>query len=97
MIHIKRLFTASYRIVDMHSHIGVDSLPNLSGANDGNSLLGIAQPWLRSLDGLNTHDEAYTLSIAGGVTTANILPGSANAIGEIFYLLLQSIMQFHSV
>ena len=67
----------------MHSHIGVDSLPELSGANDGNSLLGITQPWLRSLDGLNTHDESYTLSISGGVTSANILPGSANAIGQI--------------
>jgi hypothetical protein len=38
-------------------------------------------PWLRSLDGLNTHDDAYKLSISGGVTTANVLPGSADAIG----------------
>jgi hypothetical protein len=36
---------------------------------------------LRSLDGLNTHDEAFELSVAGGVGTALILPGSANAIG----------------
>ena len=68
-------------IVDLHSHIGVDSAPKLSGANDGNSRKGIAQPWLRSLDGLNTHDDAYKLSISGGVTTALILPGSANDIG----------------
>ena len=38
-------------------------------------------PWLRSLDGINTHDVAYSLSISGGVTTANVLPGSADAIG----------------
>ena len=38
-------------------------------------------PWLRSLDGLNTHDDAYKLTISGGVTTANVLPGSADAIG----------------
>jgi hypothetical protein len=38
-------------------------------------------PWMRSLDGLNTHDEAYKLSISGGVTTVNVLPGSADAIG----------------
>ena len=31
---------------------------------------------------LNTHDESYPLSIAGGVTTALILPGSANTIGK---------------
>lgn len=38
-------------------------------------------PWLRSLDGLNTHDEAYKLTVSGGVTTGNVLPGSADAIG----------------
>ncbi|KAH7098231.1 composite domain of metallo-dependent hydrolase [Auriculariales sp. MPI-PUGE-AT-0066] len=68
-------------IVDLHSHIGVYAAPSLVGASDGNSIHGVAQPWLRSLDGLNTHDLSYHLSIAGGVTTALILPGSANAIG----------------
>lgn len=68
-------------IVDMHSHLGVDSAPELKGSDDTNSLKGIAQPWLRSLDGINSHDEAYRLSISGGLTSANVLPGSANAIG----------------
>ncbi|CAK5272816.1 unnamed protein product [Mycena citricolor] len=68
-------------IVDLHSHLGVDSAPALSGASDTNSHKGLAMPWLRSLDGLNTHDDAYLLSMSGGVTTANVLPGSANAIG----------------
>jgi hypothetical protein len=36
------------------------------------------QPWLRSLDGLNTHDEGYGLARLGGVTTA---PGSIGNIG----------------
>ena len=69
-------------IVDAHSHLGVLAAPSLSGANDGNSHNGPILPWLRSLDGLNTHDESYPLSIAGGITTALILPGSANAIGK---------------
>ncbi|KAF8558348.1 composite domain of metallo-dependent hydrolase [Imleria badia] len=68
-------------IVDMHSHLGVYSLPGLSGAADTNSHKGPILPWLRSLDALNTHDDAYRLSISGGVTTANVLPGSSNAIG----------------
>ncbi|KAL5518561.1 hypothetical protein ACEPAH_244 [Sanghuangporus vaninii] len=68
-------------IVDLHSHLGVMSVPKLSGAGDGNSRKGIAQPWLRSIDGLNTRDDAYKLSIAGGLTTALVLPGSANDIG----------------
>lgn len=67
--------------MDLHSHLGVNSAPSLSGANDGNSRHGITQPWLRALDGLNTHDDAYKLSISGGVTTALVLPGSANGIG----------------
>lgn len=65
----------------MHSHLGVDSAPELQGADDTNSLKGVVLPWLRSLDGLNTHDEAYRLSVSGGVTTSNVLPGSADAIG----------------
>ncbi|KAL5494800.1 hypothetical protein ACEPAI_262 [Sanghuangporus weigelae] len=68
-------------IVDVHSHIAVESAPELSGADDGNSIKGPTQPWLRSLDGLNTHDASYELAIAGGLTTSLILPGSANAIG----------------
>lgn len=69
-------------LVDVHSHIGDLSLPVLEGSLDMNSLNGIVQPWLRSLDGLNTHDETYPLTLAGGVTTSLVLPGSADAIGK---------------
>ncbi|KAG6834546.1 hypothetical protein H0H93_009038 [Arthromyces matolae] len=67
-------------IVDLHSHIGVSSAPHLKGSADGNSHKAPILPWLRSIDGMNTHDESYALAIAGGVTTAQILPGSANNI-----------------
>ncbi|PSR81150.1 hypothetical protein PHLCEN_2v6485 [Hermanssonia centrifuga] len=68
-------------IVDLHSHLGVSPSPSMSGSNDGNSRKGPILPWLRALDSLNTHNDAYRLSVAGGVTTALVLPGSANAIG----------------
>lgn len=69
-------------LVDAHSHIGIKPLPVLRATeSDVNSLKGNVQPWLRSLDGLNTHDDSFPLAIAGGVTTALVLPGSANAIG----------------
>ncbi|KAL5534649.1 hypothetical protein ACEPAG_1112 [Sanghuangporus baumii] len=68
-------------IVDLHSHLGVFSVPMLYGAIDGSSQKGITQPWLRALDGLNTHDDTYKLALAGGVTSALILPGSSNDIG----------------
>ena len=70
-------------LVDVHSHIGDFPLPSLEGSDDRNSLHGIVQPWLRSLDGLNTHDETYPLVLAGGVTTSLILPDSADAIGVL--------------
>ena len=80
-------------IVDLHSHLGDDASPGLSGAADTNSRKGITQPWLRSLDGLNTHDESYRLSISGGITTAVVLPGSANAIGT-FEIFATMFLQF---
>ncbi|KIY67487.1 composite domain of metallo-dependent hydrolase [Cylindrobasidium torrendii FP15055 ss-10] len=68
-------------LFDLHSHVGVYSLPRLDGAADGNSHNGNVQPWLRSLDGLNTHDTAFEAIIAGGITTGVVLPGSANSVG----------------
>ncbi|KAJ1304895.1 hypothetical protein OPQ81_006029 [Rhizoctonia solani] len=68
-------------INDMHSHLGVDSVPELRGADSTNSLKAPTMPYLRSIDGFNTHDEAFALSRSGGVATALILPGSADNIG----------------
>lgn len=36
---------------------------------------------LRSIDGIDTHDQAYKLTVSGGVSTSLVLPGSADAIG----------------
>ncbi|KAG1827623.1 uncharacterized protein BJ212DRAFT_1494927 [Suillus subaureus] len=74
-------------IVDLHSHIGVGSAPQLNGAGDTNSRKAPILPWLRSIDGLNTHDASYELAMAGGVTTAQILPGSANNIGGQAFII----------
>ncbi|KAF7341304.1 Composite domain of metallo-dependent hydrolase [Mycena venus] len=74
-------------LVDAHSHLGVQPAPALAGARDGNSRKAPILPWLRSIDGINTHDDAYKLAIAGGVTTAQILPGSANNIGGQAFLI----------
>ncbi|KAL5631170.1 hypothetical protein ACGC1H_006866 [Rhizoctonia solani] len=68
-------------INDMHSHLGVSSVPELRGSDDTNSFKAPTMPYLRSLDGFNTHDAAFALSRSGGVATALILPGSADNIG----------------
>ena len=60
-------------VVDANSHVG---------AIDLDSAKGPILPWLRSIDGLNTHDEGFQLAMAGGVTTVQVLPGSNNAIGK---------------
>ncbi|KAG6895604.1 hypothetical protein C0992_000419, partial [Termitomyces sp. T32_za158] len=57
------------------------------GSADGNSKKGPVLPWLRSIDALNTHDDSYALAIAGGVTTVQVLPGSANNIGGQSFLI----------
>ncbi|KAA1466778.1 hypothetical protein DENSPDRAFT_766715 [Dentipellis sp. KUC8613] len=68
-------------LVDLHSHLGIYALPELRGTFELNSPNGPILPWLRSIDAFHTHDEALTLAIAGGVTSVQVLPGSANAIG----------------
>ncbi|KAH8915261.1 hypothetical protein BT69DRAFT_904580 [Atractiella rhizophila] len=68
-------------LFDLHSHLGVYAMPSLQGASDGNSIQNPILPYLRSLDGFNTHDMGFRRTVAGGVTTVIVLPGSANNIG----------------
>jgi imidazolonepropionase-like amidohydrolase len=59
-------------IIDCHSHIAADSINE--GSISVSSMVGIE-------DVLNPEQVAIYRALAGGVTTANILHGSANAIG----------------
>jgi len=59
-------------IIDCHSHIAADSINE--GAVSVSAMVGIE-------DVLNPDDVAIYRALAGGVTTANILHGSANSIG----------------
>lgn len=59
-------------IIDCHSHIAADSVNE--GSVSVSSMVGMQ-------DVLNPEDIAIYRALAGGVTTANILHGSANAIG----------------
>jgi imidazolonepropionase-like amidohydrolase len=60
-------------IIDCHSHIAVDGSVN-EGSISVSSIVNIA-------DVLNPDDISIYRDLAGGVTTANVLHGSANAIG----------------
>ena len=60
-------------IIDCHSHIAVDGNVN-EGSISVSSIVNIA-------DVLNPDDVSIYRDLAGGVTVANVLHGSANAIG----------------
>ena len=60
-------------IIDCHSHIAVDG-----GVNEGSVSVS---SMVNIRDVINPDDIAIYRALAGGVTTANILHGSANAIG----------------
>jgi len=68
-------------LVDTHSHIGIWPKPHVPANNDGNEGSGPVQSGLRALDAIQPDDPGIRMAVAGGVTTANIMPGSANVIG----------------
>ncbi|KAJ7765048.1 hypothetical protein DFH07DRAFT_902839 [Mycena maculata] len=68
-------------LVDIHTHLGLLGTPFLTGAFDANPKHGPVLPWLRNIDGFNTHDDGFQLAIAGGVTSVQVLSGSMNNIG----------------
>lgn len=77
-------------LVDTHSHIGLWSRPNVPANSDGNETSGPVQPGLRAIDAINPDDPGIRMATAGGITTANIMPGSANVIGgETLYVKLR--------
>ncbi|MBM4187380.1 MAG: amidohydrolase [Gemmatimonadetes bacterium] len=68
-------------LVDTHSHIGVYAAPGTQAESDGNEATNpnTAEVWAEH--SIWPHDPQIPLAIAGGVTVAQILPGSANLIG----------------
>jgi imidazolonepropionase-like amidohydrolase len=77
-------------LVDTHSHIGIFNRPASGIGGDGNEMTGPVQPGLRAIDAINPDDPGIRMALAGGVTTANIMPGSGNAIGgQTLYVKLR--------
>lgn len=68
-------------IVDSHTHIGIIGNPPLGTNVDANESSGPVQPQLRAMDAINPNDPGIRIATSGGITTANIMPGSGNVIG----------------
>src|SRR4029453_2136704 len=77
-------------LVDTPSHIGIFGKPGILAHADGNEGSGPVQPGLRAVDAINPLDPGVRMALAGGVTPANIIPGSGNVIGgQTLYVKLR--------
>ncbi len=68
-------------LVDTHSHVGIYPKPSVPAHQDGNEMSGPVQSSGRAIDAVWPADPGIRMALAGGVTTANIMPGSGNVIG----------------
>lgn len=78
-------------VIDMHSHAGVDSLPELRGNADTNEMSSDITPYARAIDGLQPQDHQLQVIKSGGVTTSLVLPGSGNNIGGEAYVVKHAV------
>jgi imidazolonepropionase-like amidohydrolase len=68
-------------IIDTHSHLGVYAAPGIESLRDGNEMTSPNTAEVSAEHSLWPQDPQFDLSLAGGVTTMQILPGSANLFG----------------
>jgi len=68
-------------IIDVHSHLGVYASPGTESHSDGNEATSpnTAEVWAEH--SVWPHDPGFVTALAGGVTSLQILPGSANLFG----------------
>jgi imidazolonepropionase-like amidohydrolase len=73
--------TVTPGLIDTHSHMGVYPAPGLRAHGDGNEMSSPSTAGVWAEHSVWTHDPNFERAVAGGVTTAQLLPGSANLIG----------------
>ncbi|MFZ9478881.1 MAG: amidohydrolase [Steroidobacteraceae bacterium] len=68
-------------IIDVHSHLGVYPSPGVEAHSDGNEATApsTAQVWAEH--SVWPQDPGFEAALAGGITTLQVLPGSANLFG----------------
>jgi imidazolonepropionase-like amidohydrolase len=68
-------------LIDTHSHMGVYPTPDTEGNSDGNEIGSPKTPEVWSEHGFWPQDAGLVRALHKGVTTIQVLPGSANLIG----------------
>ncbi|MCG8555972.1 MAG: amidohydrolase [Proteobacteria bacterium] len=68
-------------LIDVHSHMGVYPVPAAEAHRDGNEATAPVTAHVDAADSFWPQDPALRRALAAGVTTIQVLPGSANLIG----------------
>jgi len=68
-------------LIDVHSHEGVYSAPGVEANSDGNEAVRPNTAYVWAEHSVWPQDPQFPRNLAGGVTTVQILPGSANLFG----------------
>lgn len=68
-------------LIDAHTHLGVYEESIAWAGADGNESTEPATPHVRALDAINPSEQGFVDAYQGGVTTVQVMPGSANVIG----------------
>jgi imidazolonepropionase-like amidohydrolase len=68
-------------LIDIHSHLGVYASPAVSGLSDGNEATNPVTSNVWAEHSVWPQDPGFETALEGGITTLQILPGSANLIG----------------
>ena len=70
-------------LIDAHCHIGINEEGSGQSGSDGNEATDPSTPQMRAIDGIkaNAEEGGLTTAVESGITTVQILPGSANVIG----------------
>jgi imidazolonepropionase-like amidohydrolase len=68
-------------LIDVHSHMGNYPVPNVAAHQDGNEMTSPNTAGVWAEHAVWPQDPSFTTARAGGVTTFQVLPGSANLFG----------------
>jgi imidazolonepropionase-like amidohydrolase len=68
-------------IIDVHSHLGVYASPGIDATSDGNEATNAVTANVWAEHSVWPQDAGFAKALAGGVTSMQILPGSANLVG----------------
>jgi imidazolonepropionase-like amidohydrolase len=70
-------------LIDAHTHVGIGEQGFGREGMDVNETTDPVTPHLRAIDATNPDDAAFGDALGAGITTINIMPGSANVIGGL--------------